>query len=171
MRGEALRRALTGEADGFELVYRSYGAQVYAVCLRMVGDPIAAQELVQDVFVRAWQRRDTFLGESAFGTWLHRLAVNVVLDRFRSDRRRGARVMLTSDLSTSTAQARGSSTDEQLDIERSLARLPSGARVAFVLHHVEGYSYEEIAALTQLAAATVRSHVFHARQLLMRMLS
>ena len=166
-----MHRAANGDTDAFELVYRAYGAEVYAVCLRMVGDSVEAQELVQDVFVRAWERRESFRGESAFGTWLHRLAVNVVLERFRSDKRRDLRVMLQSDLSESSAQAAGQSSDDQLDIENSLARLPAGARVAFVLHHIEGYSYEEIAALTHLAPGTIRSHVFHARQLLMRMLS
>jgi RNA polymerase sigma-70 factor (ECF subfamily) len=166
-----MHRSANGDTDAFELVYRAYGAEVYAVCLRMVGDSVEAQELVQDVFVRAWERRESFRGESAFGTWLHRLAVNVVLERFRSDKRRDLRVTLQSDLTESSAQAAGQSSDDQLDIENSLARLPAGARVAFVLHHVEGYSYEEIAELTHLAAGTIRSHVFHARQLLMRMLS
>jgi RNA polymerase sigma-70 factor (ECF subfamily) len=166
-----LRRAASGDTDAFELVYRAHGAEVYAVCLRMVGDSVEAQELVQDVFVRAWERRDSFRAESAFGTWLHRLAVNVVLERFRSDKRRSAHVSLEPDLSESNAEARGGSFDDQMDIEQSLSRLPRGARVAFVLHHIEGYSYEEIAELTHLAAGTIRAHVFHARQLLMRMLS
>jgi RNA polymerase sigma-70 factor (ECF subfamily) len=166
-----MHRSAKGDIDAFELVYRAYGAEVYAVCLRMVGDSVDAQEMVQDVFVRAWERRESFRGESAFGTWLHRLAVNVVLERFRSDKRRDLRVTLQSDLSESSAQAAGQFSDDQLDIENSLARLPSGARVAFVLHHIEGYSYEEIAELTHLAPGTIRSHVFHARQLLMRMLS
>lgn len=166
-----MQRAASGDTDAFELVYRAYGAEVYAVCLRMVGDTLEAQELVQDVFVRAWERRESFRGESAYGTWLHRLAVNVVLERFRSDKRRNLRVTLESDLSESSAQSAGNSSDDQLDIENSLSRLPAGARVAFVLHHVEGYSYDEIADLTHLAPATIRAHVFHARRLLMRMLS
>jgi RNA polymerase sigma-70 factor (ECF subfamily) len=171
VRGGVTHGATTGDSDAFELVYRAYGAEVYAVCLRMVGDSVEAQELVQDVFVRAWERRESFRGESAFGTWLHRLAINIVLERFRSDKRRDLRVTLQSDLTELGAQAAVHSSDDQLDIENSLARLPTGARVAFVLHHVEGYSYEEIAELTHLAAGTIRAHVFHARQLLMRMLS
>ena len=165
------RHAASDDPDAFEMVYRAHGAEVYAVCLRMSGDSLAAQELVQDVFVRAWERRGSFRGESAFGTWLHRLAVNVVLERFRADTRRWARVELHADLSASSAESRGVASDDQLDLESSLSRLPHGARVAFVLHHVEGYSYEEIAELTQLAAGTIRAHVYHARQLLMRMLS
>jgi RNA polymerase sigma-70 factor (ECF subfamily) len=170
-RGGVLQRVASGDTDAFELVYRAYGAEVYALCLRMVGDSTEAQELVQDVFVRAWERRDSFRGESAFGSWLHRLAVNVVLERFRSDKRRDDRVTLQQDLTLSNAEATRGSPDDQLDIESSLSRLPRGARVAFVLHHVEGYSYEEIAELTHLAPATIRAHVFHARQMLMRMLS
>ena len=166
-----MQRVAGGDADAFELVYRAYGAEVYAVCLRMVGDSQAAQELVQDVFVRAWERRESFRGESAFGSWLHRVAVNVVLERLRADSRRSRRVTSQADLTESSAEAPRRMVDDQLDIDNSLSRLPAGARVAFVLHHVEGYTYDEIAELTHLATATVRSQVFHARQLLMRMLS
>lgn len=170
-RGGIVHRAAHGDTDAFELVYRAYGAEVYAICLRMSGDATAARELVQDVFVRAWEKRDLFRGESAFGTWLHRLAVNVVLNRFRSDSRRWAYVMPQSDLVDRDAPSRSPSPDDRMDIDASLSQLSHGPRVAFVLHHVEGYSYEEIAELMHLAAGTVRAHVFRARQQLMRMLS
>ena len=84
---EFVRRAQAGDADAFEAVYRAHAGRVYALCLRMAGDAIHARELVQDVFIRAWEKLGTFRGDSAFGTWLHRLAVNVVL----MDRRLAAR--------------------------------------------------------------------------------
>src|SRR5205085_8196572 len=85
---EAVRHAQAGDPDAFEAVYRAHAGRVYALCLRMTADGAAASELVQDVFVRAWEKLETFRGESAFGSWLHRLAVNVVLMARRSQLRR-----------------------------------------------------------------------------------
>jgi RNA polymerase sigma-70 factor, ECF subfamily len=170
-RGKAIDRVLGGDTDAFELLYRAYGAEVYAVCLRMSGDSTSAQELVQDVFVRAWERLGSFRGQSAFGTWLHRLAVNVVLEHFRGEQRRDRRVTFQSNLEQLNAAASSGSFDDRLDLESSLLRLPAAARIAFVLYHVEGYSHGEIAKLTGLAAGTIRAQVFRARQILMGMLS
>jgi RNA polymerase sigma-70 factor (ECF subfamily) len=170
-RGGSVSGAESDDADAFEEVYHAHGAAIYGLCLRMAGDSGAARELVQDVFVRAWEQRGSFRGESAYGTWLHRLAVNVVLERFRSDQRRDQRVTAQSDDALAAAPVRHAGPDDELDIATSLARLPAGARTAFVLHHVEGYSYQEIAELSHVAAATIRAQVFQARQLLMRMLS
>src|SRR5687768_4227119 len=106
----------------------------------MAGDPAEATELTQDVFVRAWERLGTFRGESAVGTWLHRLAVNVVLGRLRADRRRLARVEPDSDrLDACAAHARPDAVLERIDLDAALPRLADGARVVFVLHDVEGY--------------------------------
>ena len=81
----AVRRAQQGDADAFGQVYRDHAGRVYALCLRMSGDTVAARELTQDVFVQAWEKLPGFRGAAAFGTWLHRLAVNVVLMRWRTD--------------------------------------------------------------------------------------
>jgi len=158
-----------GGVDGFERIYREHVGRVFALCLRMTGDRRDAEELTQDVFVRAWEKLPTFRGESALGTWLHRVAVNAALERLRSDRRRAARVDPDED-AVRLAMARESSPDGRLDLETAIAALPPGARTVFVLHDVEGYRHEEIAALTGAAVGTMRAQLHRARKLLMEAL-
>jgi RNA polymerase sigma-70 factor (ECF subfamily) len=173
-RGEADGRdAPAATIDDFEPFYRAHVRRVHALCLRLCGDRRRAEELTQDVFVRAWERRASFRGTALVGTWLHRLAVNVVLTGARTERRRLARVQ-PSDAPEAVAGARASArpaaVGERLDLERAIAALPPGARTAFVLHDVEGYTHEEIARLTGAAPGTVRSQLHRARQLLMEAL-
>ncbi len=164
-------RVLAGDVDAFESLYRAHSGAVYALCLRMSGDTVLAQELMQGVFVRAWERLGSFRAESAFGSWLHRLAVNVVLESFRADRRRTTRVTIEADSALLPVAAAADFLEERMDIDVAISKLPPGARVAFVLHAIEGYSHNEISVLTGLAAGTIRAQVFRARQLLMRTLS
>jgi RNA polymerase sigma-70 factor (ECF subfamily) len=143
----------------------------------MSGDRRRAEELMQDVFVRAWERLASFRGDASFGSWLHRLAVNVVLAGARGDRRREARVTLAEDLAAAEAGAartvEGRLADPALrvDLERAIAGLPPGARMAFVLHDVEGFSHAEIAELSGLAQGTIRAQLHRARRLLMEALA
>jgi RNA polymerase sigma-70 factor (ECF subfamily) len=160
-----------GPAD-FAGLYREHVGRVYALCLRMAGDPAAATELTQDVFVRAWERLASFRGESAVGTWLHRLAVNVVLERLRADHRRLARVEPASDwLDACAASSPPDAVLERIDLDAALPRLAEGARVVFVLHDVEGYDHAEIARLTGLAPGTIRTQLHRARKRLAELLS
>ena len=159
--------------DDFEPFYRAHVGRVYALCLRMAGDRGRAEELTQDVFVRAGEKRAGFRGASLVSTWLHRLAVNVVLNAARAERRRMARVQpaeAPDELPGAMAGAREPQVGERLDLERAIAMLPPGARAAFVLHDVEGYRCEEIARLTGITPATVRSQLHRARGLLMEAL-
>ena len=169
----ATASAVAAALDDFEPFYRAHVRRVYALCLRMCGDRRRAEELTQDVFVRAWERRATFRGAALVATWLHRLAVNVVLTGARADRRRVARIE-TSDAPETVpgahAGGRAPAVGERLDLERAIAALPPGARTVFVLHDVEGYTHEEIARLTGTAAGTVRSQLHRARRLLMEAL-
>jgi len=165
-------RARRGDVDAFAALYRSHGARVYALCLRLAGDEAGAVELTQDVFVRAWEALPRFRGESALGSWLHRIAVNVALMRGRSDRRRLARVALSEDvgLHEDTPSVAPRDVESAVDLERALRALPPGARAAFVLHEVEGYTHEEIARHTGTAPGTVRAQLHRARRLLMEAL-
>jgi RNA polymerase sigma-70 factor (ECF subfamily) len=163
-------RAAGGDERAFEALYRATTGRVYALCLRMSGDGARASELTQDVFVRVWQRLATFRGESALETWLHRLAVNVVLESERSTSRRLARVEPRDDLAEIEPTGRAPLVGERLDLESAIAALPPGARRVFVLHDIEGYRHEEIARLTGAAAGTVRAQLFRARKLLMEAL-
>jgi RNA polymerase sigma-70 factor (ECF subfamily) len=137
----------------------------------MTGDARRAEELTQDVFVRAWERRESFHGTGAVSGWLHRLAANVVLATLRADRRRDQRVRVDEEPGRlATVPGAAATAAERLDLERAIALLPPGARTAFVLHDVEGYAHEEIARLTGTRPGTVRAQLFRARRLLMEML-
>src|SRR5690606_35699496 len=126
-----------------------------------------AEELTQDVFVRAWEKLATFRGDSSFGTWLHRLAINIVLGRRRADGRRSARIVLTHDLTIyEKAGEAGAKAGESLDLEAALAALPEATRGVFVMHEVEGYTHQEIAELTGRAEGTCKALLHRARRLL-----
>lgn len=167
---ELVRRAQGGDTAAFEALYRRHTGRVYALCLRMAGEPSTAEELTQDVFVRVWQKLELFRGESAFGTWLHRLAVNVVLQRMRSEKRRAKRVEFTDDLRRLGGTAAAATPGKRIDLERALRTLPPGARTVFVLHDVEGYKHEEIAELTGSAVGTSKAQLHRARKLLRKAL-
>jgi RNA polymerase sigma-70 factor, ECF subfamily len=162
-----VRGARDGSVDSFERLYRENVDRIYALCLRMSGDAARAEELTQDVFVRAWEKLDTFRGDSAFSTWLHRLAVNVVLGTRRSDGRRGARVMLAEDLTVFEAKRAVTPRDgDRMDLEAAVATLPDATRTVFVMHDVEGYTHDEIARLTGRAEGTCKTLLHRARKAL-----
>lgn len=160
---DLVRRAREGDKSAFEQLYRQNVGRVYALCLRMAADPVRAEELTQDVFVRAWEKMDTFRGEAAFASWLHRITVNIVFQQQRSERRRVAR---RERVAASSAPSSPRDTATTIDLERAIRRLPAGARSAFVLHDLEGYRHEEIAAMTGLAVGTLKSQLHRARRLL-----
>jgi RNA polymerase sigma-70 factor (ECF subfamily) len=162
---ETVRRAQAGDRAAFRELYDTHVGRVFAVCLRMAGDRAQAEEYTQDAFVQAWERLGSFRGESAFGTWLHRLTVNQVLLSRRAAQRRGARVGLTDDERAIEGEARGS-TGLGRDLEQAIAALPEGARTVFVLHDIEGYQHEEIGRLLGIAAGTSKAQLFRARRLL-----
>jgi RNA polymerase sigma-70 factor (ECF subfamily) len=163
---DPLARARGGDETAFHEVYRAHVGRVYALCLRLAGDRRDAEELTQDVFVRAWERLATFRGESAFGTWLHRLAVNTFLMARRTRIRRERRVMPADDPATLERPAAEPPAGLRLDLERAIARLPEGAREVFLLYDVEGYGHKEIAAMLGIAAGTSKAQLFRARRLL-----
>jgi RNA polymerase sigma-70 factor (ECF subfamily) len=161
---DAVRRARQGDEAAFETLYREHAGRVYAVCLRLTADPIRARELVQDVFVRCWEKLDSFRGESAFGTWLHRLAVNEVLMRFRAERRRAEDPLSEEGAAEPTAAV--APTGLKMDLEAAIASLPPGARQVLVLHDLEGYAHAEIGQMMGIAEGTSKAHLFRARRLL-----
>lgn len=166
-----ISRAQNGDVDAFELIYNEHSGRVYALCLRLMGgEQTAATELMQDVFVRAWKNLGKFRGESAFSSWLHRLAVNAMLENARSHKRRVARVLPMEDTSQIGAFAPGDSPELRIDLERAIARLPEGARTAFVLHDIEGFQHQEIAAQLGIAVGTVKAQLHRAHKLLIQAL-
>jgi len=171
IREQMVVRAASGDVAAFEELYRENVSRVYLLCLRMCGDPSLAEELTQEAFVRAWQKLGSFRGDSAFSTWLHRVTVNVVLGDRRSTARREARVKPAGDELPVDLSAPEPSPGQALDLERSIAALPDGARTVFVLHDVEGYRHKEIADITGLAEGTSKAQLHRARKLLRKALT
>ena len=167
---DVVRRAQQGDVDAFERLYRVHAPAVHALARRMLGDEGAAREMVQDVFVRAWERLGSFRGESAFGTWLHRVGVNLILNQLRVTKRDVARFIDDGADGTTPipAFATSSGVEERIDLDAAIARLPAGARIVFVLHDIEGYAHDEIAQMLGLAPGTIRAQLWRARRQLMR---
>ena len=167
---DLVARAQAGDQTAFRELYRQHAARVYALCLRLTGDVRDAEERTQDVFVRLWDKLRSFRGESAFSSWLHRLAVNVVLNERRTTGRRERRVMPAED-PAALEKNRGNPTEGlNIDLERAIAELPDGAREVFVLYDIEGYGHGEIAELVGIAEGTSKAQLFRARRLLREML-
>jgi RNA polymerase sigma-70 factor (ECF subfamily) len=168
--------ASRGDRRAFERLYRTHATRVFSLCARMVGDRLHAEELTQDVFVRAWEKLAQFRGESAFGTWLHRLAVNVVLNDRQTERRRRERQDDgVEDIDTialgDVRPHEVASPALSIDLEQAIAGLPPGARNVFVLHDVQGYTHEEIGTMLGVTAGGCKSQLHRARMLLREALS
>ena len=166
--------AASGDRRAFEHLYRGHVDRIFTLCTRMTGDRQKAEELTQDVFVRAWEKLGSFRGESAFGTWLHRLAVNVVLNDRQAEKRRREQhddgVEDTDQLSYGDVRplpVPGLS----IDLESAIATLPPGAKKVFVLHDVEGYTHEEIAGMLGVTSGGCKAQLHRARMLLRQVLT
>ena len=161
-------RAVAGDAAAFERLYRTHVPRILALARRMAGAD-SADELAQDVFVRVWHKLGSFRGESSLATWVHRLAVNVIVERFRTLGTARDRFLADGDdaiahLPAPTEAARG--WDAGMDLRVAVDRLPAGARTVFVLHDVEGYKHEEIGTLLGVSVGTSKSQLHRARMTL-----
>ncbi len=162
--GRDVALAAGGDDKAFERLYRRHHGRVYSLALRMVGI-VWAEDLTQEVFVRAWTKLGSFQGRAAFGTWLHRLAVNLILSRRRTLSRREKRHSGDPGLMDRLA-ARGGDPGLGLDFEGAIQRLPEGARQVFVLFDVEGYPHGEIAELMGISQGTSKSQLHRARMMM-----
>ena len=156
--------AASGDPHAFERLYRRHVSRIHSLASRMLS-PGEAEEATQDAFVRAWEKLETFRGESAFGTWLHRLAVNVMLGHRAAHGKRRSRY-LEGDEVFATLSSRSAAPELKVDFEGAMAELPDGAKQVFVLHDVEGYRHEEIAELLGVAVGTSKSQLHRARMIL-----
>jgi RNA polymerase sigma-70 factor, ECF subfamily len=159
--------AAAGDVRAFERLYHAHLPRVHSLVRRMAGGR-ETDELTQDVFVRVWQKLGSFRGDSAFSTWLHRLAVNVVIERFRSEAARRQRLHDGEEIFDQIPAPPRRSGDLAMDFEAALMKLPDGAREIFVLHDVEGYKHHEIAALLEISAGTSKAQLHRARMMLRR---
>jgi RNA polymerase sigma-70 factor, ECF subfamily len=158
--------AASGDATAFERLYRTHVNRVHSLVRRML-DADVADDVTQDVFIRAWQKLSTFRGESAFGTWLHKLAVNVTLARRKSVGIERGR-FINEEEPLHGLSGRHETPELSMDFEEALSRLPEKARQVFVLHDVEGYRHEEIARMLGVVPGTSKSQLHHARMALRR---
>ncbi|MEO5565536.1 MAG: sigma-70 family RNA polymerase sigma factor [Luteimonas sp.] len=163
-----VRQAAAGDVAAFEALYRRHARRVHGVVARLVGhDHARAEDLTQEAFVRAWQALPAYRFESAFGTWLHRLAVNTALMDLRARR---SRPRLDDDEAAlehaGVPDSAGHSTALGLDLERAVASLPPRARAVLVLYDVEGWKHEEIAAALGMAVGSSKAQLHRARGLL-----
>lgn len=158
--------AQRGDLGAFERLYRSHVGQVLALCARMTGDRTVAEDLTQETFVKAWGALSSFRGESAFGSWLHRVAASVVLDHGRARGRQLRHLAPVEDMDALPDLSPTRHSAEAVDLERAVAALPEGARTAFVLHDVHGFSHEEIADMLGHAVGTSKAQLHRARVLL-----
>ena len=176
---EAIRRAQAGDSTAFEFLYQLHSRRVYALCLRMVGNPADAEDLMQEAFLQLFRKIGTFRGESAFSTWLHRMTVNVVLMRLRK------KSLPTDSLEETLepdAESSGPKRDvgapdlrlsgavDRVNLERSIEKLPPGYRTVFVLHDVQGYEHNEIAGIMGCSVGNSKSQLHKARTRLRELL-
>ena len=167
--GRDVALAANGDSVAFERLYRTSVSRVHSLARRMAGDDVA-DDLTQEVFIRAWQKLPTFRGESAFGTWLHRLAVNLILTRRESLRKREARQVGGQEM-LERIPGRPGLPGFGLDFEKAVKVLPDGAREVFVLYDVEGYSHQEIAKRMGISTGTSKSQLHRARMMLRKFLN
>ena len=165
-----MARAAAGDQDAFERLYRGHAGRVYSLAVRLAG-PGEAEDLTQEVFIRAWSKLATFKGESRFGTWLHRLAVNHILSRRAVLKKREERHTSGDSLLERLLAPRQKTPGARLDLEAAMRMLPRRAREVFVLYDVEGYGHDEIAATLGVSVGTSKSQLHRARMLLREQLS
>ena len=163
-----IARAQRSDAGAFESLYRMHIDKVYGLCLRMTGNVAEAEDCAQEAFIQAWNKLGKFRGDSAFATWLHRIAVNSVLGRMRKSKREQDRMRLVTD--TGGARAAIADSGELRDLAAAVDRLPQGARQVFILYAVYGYSHAETANMLGIAAGTSKAQLHRARQLLAQQL-
>lgn len=171
---ELARRCERGDMAAFEEIYRAHAARLYSLALRMSGSEQDAEDLLQETFLQAYRKIGGFRGDSTLGTWLYRLAVNQCLDYLRSRQARMSRATELFDETEPAEVIQESGTIpaiSRIDLDRAIARLPEGCRAVFVLHDVEGFAHQEVAAMLGISEGTSKSQVHKARLKLRSILS
>lgn len=176
---EAIRLAQSGDAAAFESIYQLHSRRVYALCLRMTGDPVEAEDLTQEAFLQLFRKIHTFRGESAFSSWLHRLTANIVLMRFRKKRPVPASLdeLIRSDEDKDRPAFEPGALDpgltgvfDRVNLHSAIERLPEGYRSMFLLHDVHGYEHNEIACMLGCSVGNSKSQLHKARKRLRELL-
>ena len=164
---QLVERCRRGDLGAFEELYKAHSGRLYSLACRMLGNPADAEDLLQEIFLSAHRKLESFRGDSALGTWLYRLGMNQILDHVRS--RAGRAGQLTDGLEDATVLADATGhrladrAIDRIDLERALAELPEGCRAAFLLHDVEGLEHREVSEVLGIAEGTSKSQVHKAR--------
>jgi RNA polymerase sigma-70 factor (ECF subfamily) len=161
-------KAQRADTQAFEALYRMHVDRIYGLCLRMTGSVAEAEDCTQEAFIQAWNKLDKFRGDSAFSTWLHRIAVNAVLGRMRKSKRERDRIQAAEALEASPLSVTDSG--DMRDLSEAVDRLPEGARHVFVLYAVYGYSHDETGRMLGIKAGTSKAQLHRARRLLTQQL-
>lgn len=161
-----MESARRGSTAAFETLYRNHVGNVYGLCLRMTANRAIAEDCTQEAFIQAWRSLPGFEGRSAFGTWLHRIAVNAVLAEGRRRRERLGEDASADEMATAMADPATGDEGAVLDLEQAIGVLPVGARQALVLVALYGYTHDEAAAMLGIASGTCKSQLHRARELL-----
>jgi RNA polymerase sigma-70 factor (ECF subfamily) len=168
---DVVRAAVAGDRKAFEVLYRRHADRVYGAVLRLAAfDHARAEDLTQEAFVRAWQKLEGFRFESAFGTWVYRLAVNVALMSIRARNADPVSIVGDDHLPDITDTDNPVRAFEREELEQAIAALPPRARAVLVLHDVEGWKHEEIATELSMAVGSSKAQLHRARGLLRRAL-
>jgi len=157
--------AKEGDERAFERLYRFHHGRVYSLALRMAG-PLWAEDLTQEVFIRAWTKLQTFRQEASFGTWLYRLAVNLILSRRETLKKRQQRTVPGGDEALRNLPTRADTPGLAMDFEGAIQKLPNGAREVFVLYEIQGYPHAEIGQMMGISVGTSKSQLHRARMML-----
>jgi RNA polymerase sigma-70 factor (ECF subfamily) len=165
-----VERAAVGDHGAFERLYRNHVGRIYSLAVRMTTAD-EAEDLVQEVFIRAWSKLGTFRGDAKFATWLHRLAVNHILRRRATWAKREARRVPWEGVVSRLVAPRKRESAAALDLDRALDRLPDRARQVFVLYDVEGWSHDEVADALGVSVGTSKSQLHRARMLMRKELN
>jgi len=161
--------AAAGDRKAFERLYRAHVTRVFSLCTRMCGSKVKGEELTQDVFVRAWEKLPQFRGDAQFSTWIHRVAVNIVLTERKNEARNRRRIVEDEPERGETPLQKASVTPgygDRMDITAAMETLPPGAKQIFILHDIEGYKHEEIADMCGITAGGSKAQLHRARLLL-----
>jgi RNA polymerase sigma-70 factor (ECF subfamily) len=169
--GDSVDATLAGAGDtvAYERLYRRHVSRIHGLAVRMMGME-EAEECTQEIFIRAWEKLESFRGDAAFGTWLYRLGINTILSLRAKRGRRQDRVVLAEAEVLEAAVARPTGENAGMDLEKAMRQIPAGARDVFVLHDVEGFRHEEIASMLSINIGTSKSQLHRARMLLRRRL-
>ncbi len=161
-------RCRAGDVEAFETLYRAHSSRLFGLTVRMLGNRTDAEDMLQDIFLTAHRKLQSYRGDARLGTWLFRLATNLCLDHLRSKSARMSHATSSLDDDNAAEQASPSpgavlGTVQHIDLERAVAKLPQGCRAAFLLHDVEGFEHREVASMLGISEGTSKSQVHKAR--------